>query len=622
MKQTRRFGVLALAIALAGAGMTSCTDCDYDLSNMDSTVAFDVDNLVVPINLDTIKMHTIVDLDESSKIKKIWDGTDSVYALVQDGDFESDPIDVMSFTAAAPVITPIKDQLDLVIAGVPAKEIKTAGGTQLAYYPLSQKTTAVNTKATDVDKSIKSVDYLAVDDKTAMTVEVVITDAQKKLAAALNTIRFEELVLVLPHGINVSEVIYDGVSQDGSLWSYDKENGELDLSKMDIETGSDESFSLTVKVAGFWNNDQIDFNADNRVFKLTADCKVKSGAVTIYQEDFKEGKTVLDLPGTVNYTCTPEMSNIKVTHFTGEIEYSIKDLDIEDVTLDDIPDFLNQDGTKIKISNPQIYLSMNNPMYEGGYELKAQSGFRLTPTWNKDGKRDSRTIDMDEPLVVENDVAQQVFCMSPSKPDHWYKGYDDAKWHLFSKLGDVVYHETLGLPTTIGVTPVDPQVPRQKVESFELGKRLNAVNGKYTFFAPFELTEGSVIQYVKEEKDWDEESLEKLTVKKLKVNFDVEKDLPYDVEFDVVPYIKATKTTPAHYDENVKGHTKVLMADTSAEVELKTVDGSELAVTNLDGVKMVATIYAHEGKALSPDMMIVVKNLKITVSGRYVEVDD
>lgn len=50
----------ALSVLITGAGIVGCTDSDYDLSDIDTTAQFNVNNLVIPVNLSDIVLSDII----------------------------------------------------------------------------------------------------------------------------------------------------------------------------------------------------------------------------------------------------------------------------------------------------------------------------------------------------------------------------------------------------------------------------------------------------------------------------------------------------------------------------------------------------------------------------------
>ena len=97
---------------------SSCINSDYDLSNIDTTSEFRVNNLIIPMNIDKITLESVLDLPEDSKLQKVTferDGEQvTEYAVIEEGTFNSDIIDIPSFVSEKPVITPTRETLTLV----------------------------------------------------------------------------------------------------------------------------------------------------------------------------------------------------------------------------------------------------------------------------------------------------------------------------------------------------------------------------------------------------------------------------------------------------------------------------------------------------------------------------
>ena len=61
----------SIACMMGGLLATSCVDNDYDLTDIDGTAQVQVKNLVLPINLDSISLKNIFDIEGESHIKEI-----------------------------------------------------------------------------------------------------------------------------------------------------------------------------------------------------------------------------------------------------------------------------------------------------------------------------------------------------------------------------------------------------------------------------------------------------------------------------------------------------------------------------------------------------------------------
>ena len=93
-----------LAIMLAAPLATACVNSDYDLSDINTEVEVPVKDLIVPIELKDFSLNSVIDINENDKIKEV----NGEYAVVVDGDFESDKINVDPITTDVPKINDIK----------------------------------------------------------------------------------------------------------------------------------------------------------------------------------------------------------------------------------------------------------------------------------------------------------------------------------------------------------------------------------------------------------------------------------------------------------------------------------------------------------------------------------
>lgn len=72
--------------------LTSCIDDNYDLSDVDTTSRINVNDLVLPVNIDPIRLGDVIEIDDESRIQVVNLNGKEFYALVQNGSFVSDPI--------------------------------------------------------------------------------------------------------------------------------------------------------------------------------------------------------------------------------------------------------------------------------------------------------------------------------------------------------------------------------------------------------------------------------------------------------------------------------------------------------------------------------------------------
>ncbi|MDE5807745.1 MAG: hypothetical protein K2H76_06475 [Muribaculaceae bacterium] len=101
MKQNLLKTCVPLSAALLLSG---CIDNKYDLSDIDKTTQINVNDLVIPVNVDAVKLDDIITIDDDSKIKIVNLNGTEVYAVSETGDFNSDDINIKGFRAEKPEI--------------------------------------------------------------------------------------------------------------------------------------------------------------------------------------------------------------------------------------------------------------------------------------------------------------------------------------------------------------------------------------------------------------------------------------------------------------------------------------------------------------------------------------
>ena len=63
--------------------LTSCIDDNYDLSDVDTTSRINVNDLVLPVNIDPIRLGDVIEIDDESRIQVVNLNDKEFYALVQ-----------------------------------------------------------------------------------------------------------------------------------------------------------------------------------------------------------------------------------------------------------------------------------------------------------------------------------------------------------------------------------------------------------------------------------------------------------------------------------------------------------------------------------------------------------
>lgn len=564
---------------------TSCVDNDYDLSDIDTTARLQVKELVVPMNIEEAILDQVLDLDDDSEVKKIEleDGS-FIYAVKKDGSFNSDPIHISEFTASKPNITPIVSTLDLVDLRTAAEYVP---GGITAYYDIKTDPTEIKSEASDIDKSIYTVKKLDVNTKikTTLKVEGLSADVLKKM-------KIDDLKVKYPVGLIAT-------TDNGS---YDPKTGYLTFSKSLVPNYLGE-ISVTMTITALdASSPNIKFDGVAHTFKFEDDITVEQGRVNIYADE--------TLPNTVTFRVTPDMEAIKVEKFTGSIVYDVGDIDIDPIDISNLPDLINQEGTSISIADPQLYLTLSNPLEEyiaDGDVMNLGAGISLKS--EREGASKVFALDESRFSTAQNNTGY-TYVLAPKSPQKPIEGYINPQWVKFSSLSNVLDLDGKGIPTKIYVDIADPRIDETNIESLKLGVDLPAVVGNYTFYAPLQLNDGSVIKYVDTIDDWSDEDLDKMTITKLNVDFVGSTEVPFELKLKVLPINKTGKPI-----SGVTSNTVTIPAMSKGTPVNVTIEGE---IKELDGIQIEANI-VNKGSdtTLAPSMKLIIKDFKAKVSGYY-----
>ena len=574
------FGSLAgLAVILTG-----CVDNDYDLSNIDTTSEIKVNNLTLPVKMDAITLNDIFDIEEGSKIQTVTVNGQEFYAVTQHGDISSQSIDIPAFTTFSPTIAETNATFELQLP-----DINTRADLPSLEYRYNLKDfdpQPVSIKAEGIDEAVK--DILMLESKP-MTLKV--TFRETELPSFID-LYFEKLELVILKGLQFTSL--------PSNYSYNPTSGVLTLTEIACP---DKTATITLTATGidFTKNDT---KVQNGKFDFSGEVRLLSGVL----------KTVINLSqietftpsAKVNFNVKTVVDPFEATHFTGNVEYHLtgNGLDIAPVTLNDIPDFLNQPGTDLKLANPQIYLNLNNPVanynlyYQTGLELVSVRGENKTPYSPDNGKLIATEVYNPGPYN---------FVLSPKEPTSPLEDYASRLQHIpFTGLSDVLSGD--GLPEQIEINLLNPGLPFQKVVRFELGNPIDGISGSYDFIAPIALKNGSTIVYSDSKDGWNDEDIDKIKITTLEIEADVTSTIPLEASLVAYPLAVGGNRIPG-----VKAYGEIPANANGKHIIIK----MEGTIEHLDGVTFEATVHPGSENALAPNQTIRLENLRARISGSY-----
>lgn len=584
--------------ALSAFVLTGCMDKDYDLSDIDTTSQFKFTDLVLPIQMDPVVLSDIITVEEGDQLKEVTINGETFYAVEESGTFNSDPIHVNEFSASAGVMSQEQSSFHL-SEGANVKG-RAASGQNKVYLLINPVYKSLIYDATDIDSSVRDLTQIFYKNLD-FTLSIALTNVPSSITTEL-----ENIVLKLPKGLDVVSVSAPGYSFKAS--DYNKNTGELSLDRISVSNNKTSVSIITksIDLSTYPGSFTYSSASNAGTFHLDSEFSIKNGGKLVATASAAQ---LAQLPNDINFTVTYEVGKLNATGILGSIHYDLKGqgLNLEPVTLNDLPDFLADDETNLILRNPQIYLTIDNPV--GHLGLGFESGFNIIA--HRDNAP-TQQYPLNGLIKVENKDGDYNYVLAPYPDD-----IANVPSEFASDLTRIQYDHLgyilsgAGLPNTLDIDLVDPMIPLQKLTSpLMLGEDLNGMSGSYRFLAPLALDGHSRIIYTKTEDGWWSEDLEALTITTLMLTTTASNDIPLDAELAVYPidkdgnYIKGLDIVPVKLPGN--------STDQNITFSVK---GN---ITNLDGVVITATVVPDgSSETLAPSQYITLDNIKVKVSGNY-----
>lgn len=642
--------IKAAALMAPLAVLTGCVDTSYDLSDIDATTEIKIDNLVIPVRIDPLKLGDF--FEPEGEIKEVTMGDKTVYAITKEGSFESANIEIPEVSIDKPQINEVTTAtLQLTPASRPAAKprarLTIPGIGELnpedyqQTYTITKMGNPIEYDATDVDpalKAIKSAQVSAINAQGQRS-DIVIFKIKLtvyNLETAVKDMILKNVVILAPVGLHNPN---GKVCPQGE---YDPVTGQIKLDELHWgPTGGElsiitDQFSFAGATINPGSNGKNNLHFGTQLY-------VNSGTVTLVPNfdgvDVSHITSIQDiptLPTEIGFKAEYFLDNkIYIDKVSATIEYTLDDLSIDPVDLTDLPDFLDDPKTNLVLASPQIYLNLNNPVADvhlqnGGKGLEPTMSIAFTPIRDD---YDNKTWQPSEPLKLyanKGISGPYNYVLAPqaaplSIPD----GFENPKQINFDGMRYLlgVTPEQLeandgraGLPKQINIDIESPKIPTTAVEDFELGKSYEKVTGKYELLAPLALGNKSMIIY-SGTSDWDNSDIEDLHISKLSVACDAVSELPINANLTVnlmkedgngnlIPFTEADGVTCTPI---------TLEAGKTSHVEIAINIAAGKTISDIAGIEYVATLWVDGNEdALSPEQTITVSNVKATISGSYI----
>lgn len=322
----------------------SCVDNKYDLDkDIDMTINVGGEYLTIPAgSTDTTFLSRIIEVEEGDILQP--DATTRVYHLTKKDDINVEPTTVKEVTVGA--TTTDLESIEIVNnTGVSFSEPEVS----------ADITTSGDFEATanDIDEALKELGSLRA--KTPVDLNLTIDFNISGGNLTFNQVKANKLKLVFPDYIVFKE---DEGIQDNEL-----------ILNEEVLSVNGSSYTRTLKVEGYKFSD-----AAGSGMKPNAE-----GSLTIEGNISMEGDVVTSgISGTGALALVPKavLEEMTVNSVTGVIQPKIE-AETTKIELNDLPDFLKDEDTRLDITNPVILLKADNPL-ETDVEIDAV----LTPKKN------------------------------------------------------------------------------------------------------------------------------------------------------------------------------------------------------------------------------------------------
>lgn len=457
-------------LLLGGAVVTGCTDNNYDFDDIDLTVGIGGGELSIPTSsTTTIKLSEVLDLEENGDVKEDVDGT---YRFFKKGDA------VKPTTTSINSVTVKKDSAEsfdfvLDLSQYAAPSPKRAASRAAVNFSDEK---IVGSFVYNGSVPAEVVELKRADVYSEMSINISFDSNISKLVSKVT-----ELSLTLPSFMDFE------VSESTS--EYSKNGNKLVFTNV----STSESHKIVIAIKGLTFG-----GAEDETGKLTiAGGKVEmEGKVNM---GIKIAEDINITSGVDPSKCTIKsgisfMNDIQLTNVTGRFSPSIQLDNLGHTSISGLPDFLNEEGVKVDIENPQIVLTLTSDMTVDGLIAGVIK-------YKRDGVDGS--INLNDNIIVNPATAgatsttKVCICRKKSvltNPDDYDQviEQDDLKQVLYPTVASEISFTATAWADA------------SKVASFELGKTYTVAH-EYEIMAPLAFGEDANIVYTDNLDGWNDD---------------------------------------------------------------------------------------------------------------------
>lgn len=464
MKKDKSYsGILACALALCIApAFTGCSDSDFDLSKVDTTVGIGSDGLQLPTSdTEDIKLDDVLKLNNSDLVY-VDDNGDYMFRKAGDGMTPSHPhvngvtvavkridnsfrVDVPSSAFAAPSVKSRRK-------GASADEVNVEGKTSEFHFRGAAPNDIREASSAEVEAEV--------------SVKVNVSDGLKRLVPTFKTLKlsFPSFMKLRLGRCYPSQPDYDEAA--GTLVFHN------------VASTADIRVNATLV--------QLDFKkaqSGGNALKLTpgkgnADGEVTVDGTALMGVSFGKTTAAVPVSSQLHLTSVLTMSDIKVLKVTGKFNPELRISDFGSVAINSVPDFLSDGKVSVNLYNPTIELTVNNGIDVAG---------TVRGTLVAEGENGSELARVGIPQMRINASGQTKICICKRADGVDRSVYDEVK--EVPQLSEVLRT----IPKRIRFE-ADASADATREGTVELGRTYD-ITSNYSVFAPLAFDEGARIVY-------------------------------------------------------------------------------------------------------------------------------
>ena len=485
---------------------TGCTDNDFDLSKIDTTIGIGGDGLTLPTNsTENIMLDDFLELNNSDLV-----------SIAKNGDY--------MFHKEGDNCTPAHPNIDKVV--VTSQGINNNFKVAVVVPPsalLSGRKLSKRAKKIDLIKAggkVAEFEYVGNAPKeieeltsagvaTPVTIRVNLSNDLKSFVP-----KFKELTLQIPSYMHL-----DITSCSPNSYSYNPKTGKITLT--DVSTASNiviegEVTTLDFKATPTTNN-KLTFVANK---KNEGKVNMKGEIETSISFD-EINANVTSIPSDLHLSAVMSMDDITITSAKGKFNPDIDLGNLGNIEINNVPDFLTGDEVNVNLHNPIIELEI-------GSDIAVTGKVSGTIVATFDNGKPNRSVDIPKMTIKPN--ANTRICICKHKEGVNATNYDEVV--EVPNLSDIF----ATIPKTIKFD-ADASADATKEAEVKLGHQYT-ITPKYNITAPLAFDAGANISYTDSFDGWNEdiEDCEFAEGTYIELTADIENKLPayLDVNADAI----------------------------------------------------------------------------------------